>query len=325
VLVDADSGVSANLERILRAARQDGPKAARILEVNPEHALVRRLVTLHEQGRGEDATPLAVLLLDYARIETGRLDFDRVPTHLREVVDLLGLPTILVPDYSETLDGPSLAQYAPIPAGGIGLVDLRASLAQQLDQDSLLPLPAGEQTKDPGLMGSDCRPAEGVPAGPLARAPDDGRPQVSAEVCAGLKSEFVARVIPSVAYTDPEVAWVGLTEDEAKKQGTAIEVGRFPWAASGRALANGRSEGFTKLIFDAGTHRVVGGGIVGTNAGDLISEVMLALEMGADAADIGMTIHPHPTLSETVAMAAEAFDGTLTDLYIPRRSPAKKA
>ena len=143
--------------------------------------------------------------------------------------------------------------------------------------------------------------------------------KVAAEVCAGLKSEFVARVIPSVAYTDPEVAWVGVTEAEAKKQGLKIGVGKFPYAASGRAIGIGRTEGFTKLIFDEATHRVIGAGITGPNAGDLISEVALAIEMGCEAADIGLTIHPHPTLSESIGMAAEVYEGTITDLYIPQR------
>ena len=147
--------------------------------------------------------------------------------------------------------------------------------------------------------------------------------KVAAEVIAGHKRFFDARSIPSVAYTDPEIAWAGVTETDAKAKGIAYEKAVFPWAASGRSLANGRDEGFTKLLFDPRTHRVIGGGIVGTNAGDLISEVMLAIEMGADAADIGLTIHPHPTLSETVAMAAEAFDGTLTDLYLPKRGAPK--
>jgi dihydrolipoamide dehydrogenase len=137
---------------------------------------------------------------------------------------------------------------------------------------------------------------------------------VAAEAAAGQKSFFDARVVPSVAYTDPEIAWVGLTEDEAKKAGTKVGVAKFPWAASGRAIANARDEGFTKLIFDAGTHRIIGGGIVGTGAGDLISELALAVEMGADATDIGKTIHPHPTLSESVGMAAELFEGVCTDL-----------
>ena len=137
---------------------------------------------------------------------------------------------------------------------------------------------------------------------------------VAAEAAAGKKSHFDARVVPSVAYTDPEIAWVGLTEDEAKKSATGIGVAKFPWAASGRAIANARDEGFTKLVFDAQTHRILGGGIVGTGAGDLISELALAVEMGADAIDIGKTIHPHPTLSESVGMAAELFEGVCTDL-----------
>ena len=143
--------------------------------------------------------------------------------------------------------------------------------------------------------------------------------KVAAEVAAGQKSAFDARCIPSVAYTDPEVAWVGITETDAKAQNFQYGKGLFPWAASGRALALNRDEGFTKLLFDKETHRVIGAGMVGTNAGDLVAEVALAIEMGADAADIGLTIHPHPTLSETIAFAAEAFEGTLTDLYIPKR------
>jgi dihydrolipoamide dehydrogenase len=149
--------------------------------------------------------------------------------------------------------------------------------------------------------------------------------KVAAEAAAGLKSYFDAKVIPSVAYTDPEVAWVGLTETEAKARGVPFEKAAFPWSASGRSLALGRDEGFTKLLFDPQTHRVLGGGIVGTNAGDLIAEVALAIEMGADATDLALTIHPHPTLSETVAFAAEAFEGTLTDLYLPRRKPPRDA
>jgi dihydrolipoamide dehydrogenase len=143
--------------------------------------------------------------------------------------------------------------------------------------------------------------------------------KVAAEVAAGMKTHFDARVIPSVAYTDPEVAWVGLTETEAKKQGLKIGRGVFPWAASGRSLSLGRSEGMTKLIFDEATHRVLGAGIVGPNAGDLIAEVALAIEMDCEAGDIGLTVHPHPTLSETIAFAAEVYEGTVTDLYIPRR------
>ena len=143
--------------------------------------------------------------------------------------------------------------------------------------------------------------------------------KVAAEVCAGHKSGFEASVIPSVAYTDPEIAWVGLTETQAKADGVSYETGVFPWAASGRAIGNDRTEGKTKLLFDPKTHKVLGGGIVGTSAGDLIAEIALAIEMGADASDIGLTIHPHPTLSETVAMAAEVYEGTITDLYIPKK------
>ena len=153
---------------------------------------------------------------------------------------------------------------------------------------------------------------------------------VAAEVAAGValgddklaRTRFDARVIPSVAYTDPEVAWVGLTEDEARAKGLAVTKGLFPWTASGRAIANGRDEGFTKLLFDAGAdggQRIVGGGIVGTHAGDMIGEVALAIEMGADAVDIGKTIHPHPTLGESIGMAAEAAHGSCTDLPPPRR------
>jgi dihydrolipoamide dehydrogenase len=143
--------------------------------------------------------------------------------------------------------------------------------------------------------------------------------KLAAEVAAGEKKEWVARVIPSVAYTDPEIAWVGITETEAKAKGIQVGVGKFPWAASGRAIGNGRTEGFTKLIFDEASHRIVGGGIVGVHAGDLIAEVGLAIEMGCEVADIGHTIHPHPTLSESVGMAAEVFDGTITDLYLPKK------
>ena len=143
--------------------------------------------------------------------------------------------------------------------------------------------------------------------------------KVAAEVANGKKSAFDVRVIPSVAYTDPEIAWVGITENEAKESNILYEKSKFPWSASGRSLANSRDEGFTKLLFDKDTGKVIGGGIVGSCAGDLIAEVALAIEMGADAADIGMTIHPHPTLSETIAFAAEAQEGILTDLYIPKK------
>jgi dihydrolipoyl dehydrogenase len=144
--------------------------------------------------------------------------------------------------------------------------------------------------------------------------------KVAAEVAAGMKSSFDARVIPAVAYTDPEVAWIGVTESEAKEQKLNYGKGTFPWAASGRSLGLGRDEGLTKLLFDRGSGRVIGAGIVGPSAGDLIAEVGLAIEMGCDAQDIGLTIHPHPTLSETVAFAADAFEGTITDLYIPQKT-----
>jgi dihydrolipoamide dehydrogenase len=143
--------------------------------------------------------------------------------------------------------------------------------------------------------------------------------KVAAEVIAGKNSYFDVRAIPSVAYTDPEVAWAGVTENEARAAGVAYGKGVFPWAASGRSLTLGRSEGMTKVLFDEATGRIIGCGITGPSAGDLVAEAVLAIEMGADAADIGLTIHPHPTLSETVAMAAEAFEGTITDLYLPRR------
>jgi len=143
--------------------------------------------------------------------------------------------------------------------------------------------------------------------------------KVAAEAAAGEKSFFDARVIPSVAYTDPEIAWVGVTEEDAKARGVRYEKGAFPWAASGRSLSLGRSEGLTKLLFDTETKRIIGAGIVGPNAGDLISEAALAIEMGCDAEDIGLTVHPHPTLSETIAFAAEVAAGTVTDLYVPKR------
>jgi dihydrolipoamide dehydrogenase len=187
---------------------------------------------------------------------------------------------------------------------------------------------AGVEVTDKGFISVDSQMRTNVAhiyaIGDIARNPmlahkavHEGH--VAAEAAAGQKSHFDARVIPSVAFTDPEIAWVGLTEDEAKKNGAKVGVAKFPWAASGRAIANARDEGFTKLIFDADNHRIVGGGIVGTGAGDLISELALAVEMGADATDIGKTIHPHPTLSESVGMAAEAFEGVCTDLPPQRK------
>lgn len=149
------------------------------------------------------------------------------------------------------------------------------------------------------------------------KAVHEGR--VAAENCAGMKSFFDARVIPGIAYTDPEVAWVGVTELEAKEQGLEIEVGKFPWAASGRALGNGRSDGFTKLIADKATHKIIGAAIVGVGAGELLAEACLAIEMGADIHDVALTVHAHPTLSESVAFACEIIDGSITDLYMPKK------
>jgi dihydrolipoamide dehydrogenase len=187
---------------------------------------------------------------------------------------------------------------------------------------------AGVAIGDRGYIGVDTQMRTNVPhshaIGDIANPPMLAHKavheaHVAAEAAAGQKSHFDARVIPSVAYTDPEIAWVGLTEDEAKAKGDKVQKAVFPWAASGRAIANGRDEGFTKLLFDDATHRIVGGGIVGTHAGDLISEIALAIEMGADAVDIGKTIHPHPTLSESIGFAAEVFEGVCTDL-----PPARK-
>ena len=149
------------------------------------------------------------------------------------------------------------------------------------------------------------------------KATHDGK--IAAEVIAGEKVEFQALTIPSVAYTDPEIAWAGVTEDEAKEKNIAIEKSVFPWAASGRAISTNRTEGMTKLIFDKKTNRIIGAAIVGTNAGELIAETVLSIEMGADANDIGLSIHPHPTLSESVAMASEIKEGTITDLYMKKR------
>ncbi len=187
---------------------------------------------------------------------------------------------------------------------------------------------AGVAVDDRGFIAVDKQQRTGVPhifaigdvvGQPMLahKAVHEGK--VAAEVAAGHKRAFDASVIPSVAYTDPEVAWVGLTETEAKAKGIAYEKGVFPWAASGKSLSNGRSEGITKLLFDPEDDRVIGASIVGTNAGDLIAEVALAIEMGADAVDLGHTIHPHPTLSETVNFAAEMFEGTITDLMPPKK------
>jgi dihydrolipoamide dehydrogenase len=202
------------------------------------------------------------------------------------------------------------------------------AIGRRANGDRLGAEKAGVDVDERGIIEVDKQMRTNVPhifaigdlaGGPMLAHKATHEAKVAAEVAAGEKSYFDARTIPSVAYTDPEVAWVGLTELEAKAQGIDYEKAQFPWAASGRALALGRDEGFTKLLFDKKNGRVLGGAMVGPLAGDLIAEVGLAVEMGADAADISLTIHPHPTLSETVAFAAEAFEGTLTDLYMPKR------
>jgi dihydrolipoamide dehydrogenase len=199
----------------------------------------------------------------------------------------------------------------------------RRANGDKLDADK-----AGVVVDEHGIIAVDKQMRTNVPnifaigdlaGGPMLAHKATHEAKVAAEVAAGERSYFDARTIPSVAYTDPEIAWVGLTETEAKETGVDYGVAKIPWAASGRALSLGRDEGFTKLLFDKQTDRVLGGAIVGPNAGDLIAEIGLAIEMGADAADIGLTVHPHPTLSETIAFAAEAYEGTITDLYMPKK------
>jgi dihydrolipoamide dehydrogenase len=211
----------------------------------------------------------------------------------------------------------------------IGVYDrVLVAVGRRANGDQLEAEKAGVNVSDRGVIDVDTQMRTNVPnifaigdvvPGPMLAHKAAHEAKVAAEVAAGEKSHFDARTIPSVAYTDPEIAWVGLTETEAKEQGTDYDVTRIPWAASGRALSLGRAEGFTKLLWDKQTKRVLGGAIVGPNAGDLIAEIGLAIEMGADAADIGLTVHPHPTLSETIAFAAEAYAGTLTDLYMPKK------
>lgn len=182
------------------------------------------------------------------------------------------------------------------------------------NEQGLIEVDQQMRTAQPHIFAiGDCVP------GPMLAHKATHQGKVAAEVAAGEKSFFVARVIPAVAYCDPEIAWCGLTESEAKQQKIKYGKGLFPWAASGRALGMGRDEGMTKLIFDEATNRIIGGGIVGPHAGDLIAEIAHAIEMGSDAEDIGLTIHPHPTLSETIAFAAESYAGTITDLMPPRR------
>ena len=214
-------------------------------------------------------------------------------------------------------------------APSVGVYDrVLVAIGRRANGDKLDAAKAGVNVDERGIIAVDKQMRTNVShifaigdlaGGPMLAHKATHEAKVAAEAAHGDKSFFDARGIPSVAYTDPEVAWVGLTETEAKEKGIAYEKAQFPWAASGRALSIGRSEGFTKLLFDPKTERLLGGAIVGPNAGDLIAEIGLAIEMGADAADISLTIHPHPTLSETVAFSAEAFEGTLTDLYLPKK------
>ncbi len=211
----------------------------------------------------------------------------------------------------------------------LGVYDrVLVAIGRRANGDKLDAGKAGVNVDERGIIEVDKQMRTNVPhifaigdlaGGPMLAHKATHEAKVAAEVAAGEKSYFDARTIPSVAYTDPEVAWVGVTETEAREQGMDYGVAKIPWAASGRALSLGRDEGFTKLLFDKQTDRVIGGAIVGPNAGDLIAEIGLAIEMGADAADIGLTIHPHPTLSETVAFAAEGYEGTITDLYMPKK------
>jgi dihydrolipoamide dehydrogenase len=215
------------------------------------------------------------------------------------------------------------------PESEVGVYDrVLIAVGRRANGDQLDAEKAGVLVNERGVIDVDKQMRTNVPhifaigdlvPGPMLAHKATHEAKVAAEVAAGEKSYFDARTIPSVAYTDPEIAWVGLTENEAKEQGIEYEKTQIPWAASGRALSLGRPEGFTKLLWDKSTDRVLGGAIVGPNAGDLIAEIGLAIEMGADAADIGLTVHPHPTLSETVAFAAEAMEGSLTDLYMPKK------
>ena len=214
-------------------------------------------------------------------------------------------------------------------APSVGVYDrVLVAIGRRANGDKLDAGKAGVNVDERGIIEVDKQMRTNVPhifaigdlaGGPMLAHKATHEAKVAAEVASGEKSYFDARTIPSVAYTDPEVAWIGLTELEAKEQGIDYEKAQFPWAASGRALSLGRAEGFTKLLFDPQTDRVLGGAIVGPGAGDLIAEIGLAIEMGADATDISLTIHPHPTLSETIAFSAEAFEGTLTDLYLPKK------
>jgi dihydrolipoamide dehydrogenase len=208
-----------------------------------------------------------------------------------------------------------LVAVGRVPNGGaIGASDAGVNVAER----GFIPVDSQLRTNVPGIYAIGDIAGEPMLA---HKAVHEGK--VAAEVIAGHDVTFDARTIPSVAYTDPEVAWMGLTETEAKASGAPYEKQTFPWAASGRALSLGRDEGLTKLIVEPSSQRVLGAGIVGVNAGDLISELVLALEMGANATDIALTVHPHPTLSETVAFSAEMVDGSITDLMPPRRRSGK--
>ncbi|HNP36142.1 MAG TPA: dihydrolipoyl dehydrogenase [Woeseiaceae bacterium] len=247
---------------------------------------------------------------------------------------------IVKPRYKAIMTGTKVTGMQPIKAGievafdgkdgpSSALFDkVLIAVGRRANGDKLAAEKAGIEVDKRGIIAVDRQMRTNIPhifavgdlaGGPMLAHKATHEAKVAAEVAAGEKSYFDARCIPSVAYTDPEIAWTGLTETEAKEQGVDYEKTSIPWAASGRALSLGRDEGFTKLLFDKKTGQVLGGAIVGPNAGDLITEVSLAIEMGADAEDISLTIHPHPTLSETVAFAAEAFAGTLTDLYLPRK------
>jgi len=243
---------------------------------------------------------------------SNRRRFDRVMLKTKVVAAEARPDAVYVTFAGEAApDGPQPYELVLVAVGrtpnGTKIAAERAGV--QVSERGFIPVDAQMRTNVAHLF------AIGDVAGPpmLAhKAVHEGH--VAAEAASGLKRFFDARVIPSVAYTDPQVAWVGVTEDEAKAKGQAVGKAVFPWAASGRAIANGREDGLTKLLFDAVSHRVVGGGIVGAGAGDLIAEIALAIEMGADAVDLGKTIHPHPTTSESVGMAAEAFEGVCTDL-----------
>jgi dihydrolipoamide dehydrogenase len=189
-----------------------------------------------------------------------------------------------------------------------------------VDERGFIPVDRQMRTNVPGIYAIG-----DIVGGPMLAHKATHEGKVAAEVISGLDVSFDAKTIPSVAYTDPEVAWMGLTETAAKAEGVKYEKAVFPWGASGRALGLGRDEGLTKLLFESDTQRLLGAGIVGVGAGDLISETVLALEMGANAEDIALTVHPHPTLSETVAFAAELADGTITDLISPQAAKARRA